>query len=156
MIYQRGSRGSYDLWAQEVGDESYSWNNMLPFFEKSVHVSPPKNDLRVLNASVDFSTTAYNRTGGPLKVSWPNYAMPFGSYGLPAMRQAGLKALPDFSGGDLHGSAYSVSNTEVLPAGWRRWSNETLNSHLRLIRSTKLAPRPRLAFYNLRSRWDSH
>lgn len=115
MIYQRGSRGSYDLWAKEVGDGNLSWDNMLPFFEKSVHASPPKNALRANNASIGFNETAYSSKGGPLKVSYPNYAMPFSSYGLPAFLKTGLKMLDNFSSGDLFGAGYEVNSRPSPP-----------------------------------------
>ena len=41
MIYQRGTVGSYNTWADLVGDSSYEWNNILPFFKKSVAFTPP-------------------------------------------------------------------------------------------------------------------
>lgn len=34
MVYHRGSRDSYTKWADQVGDESYTFENMLPYFEK--------------------------------------------------------------------------------------------------------------------------
>ena len=49
-----------------VGDESYTFANLLPFFRKSVHYSPPNIALRAANASVpDPSAEAYSPSGGP-------------------------------------------------------------------------------------------
>lgn len=113
MIYQRGSSGSYDLWAKEVGDESYAWDNMLPHFERSVHFTPPNNVLWH-NSSASYTTDAYNATGGPLHVSYPKFDMPFNSWGLPAMHAAGLPNITDFSGGNLHGAAHNVRHGATL------------------------------------------
>ena len=108
MIYQRGSRGSYDLWATEVGDESYAFDNILPYFEKIVAFTPVDNVVRHSNGSASYNASAYSAVGGPLHVSYPNYDMPFNSWGLPPMHEAGLPQLDYFSGGNLHGAAYNV------------------------------------------------
>lgn len=110
MIYQRGSRGSYDYWASEVGDESYKWENMRKYFDKSVHVTPDNSSFRAANASVDYAVATSLQTGGPLQVSWPNFAMPFSSWGLQGLFASGMPQQEGFfSSGDLHGAAYNVS-----------------------------------------------
>lgn len=111
MIYQRGSRGSYDYWASEVDDSSYTWDNMRQYFDRSIHVTPPYNSsFRAANASVDYAVAGSLQTGGPMQVSWPKFAMPFSSWGLPALFAGGLPRLGGFfSDGDLHGAAYNVS-----------------------------------------------
>ena len=66
LSYHRGSAQTYDRWAEMVGDASYTFANMLPFFRKSVHYSPPNTALRAANASVpDPSAKAYSHDGGP-------------------------------------------------------------------------------------------
>nr|POE53519.1 dehydrogenase pate [Quercus suber] len=107
MIYNRGTKGSYDLWAKLVGDESYSWNDILPFFKKSIHFTPP-SDLRAANATAMYSLSDYSPTGGPLQVSYPNYASPFGEFAMQAMQAAGFPTLKGFSSGDLHGVSFNV------------------------------------------------
>jgi len=113
MIYQRGSRGSYDRWAEEVGDPTFKWDSIVRYFDKSVHVTPYNNSLRAANASVtteEYSLAATLQSGGPLKASWPNFAMPFSSWGLQGLFASGMPRLSGFfSSGDLHGAAYSVS-----------------------------------------------
>lgn len=37
MIYQRPDKGSLKEWADQVGDDSFTWENMLPYFQKSVN-----------------------------------------------------------------------------------------------------------------------
>lgn len=37
MIYQRGQARDYDRWAELTGDESWSWDQVLPIFKKSEH-----------------------------------------------------------------------------------------------------------------------
>lgn len=116
MIYQRGSRGSYDYWASEVDDDSYKWENMRQYFDKSVQVTPYNNSFRAANASADYVVAASLQAGGPLQVSWPNFTMPFSSWGLPALFAGGLPRLGNFvfNDGDLHGAAYNVRTSRTL------------------------------------------
>lgn len=80
MIYQRGSRGSYDRWAAEVGDDDFKWDNIKNFFDKTVNVTPYNNPFRAENASVaEYVVPQSAHESGPLQVSWPNFAMPFSS-----------------------------------------------------------------------------
>ena len=114
MIYQRGSRGSYDYWASEVDDSSYRWENMRQYFDRSVHVSSPNSSFRAANASLDYQIASSLRIGGPLQASWPNFAMPFSSWGLKALLAGGLPRIGGFfSDGDLHGAAYNVCDCRV-------------------------------------------
>lgn len=73
----RGTVGAYARWAELVGDDSYLYENMQPYFEKSVHFSTSNLDKRVANASVNFNADSYSTSGGPLQVSYPSYAGPF-------------------------------------------------------------------------------
>ena len=115
MIYQRGTRGSYDYWASEVDDPSYKWENMRQYFDRSIHFNSPNSTLRAVNASLDYQIASSSQNGGPLQASWPNFAMPFSSWGLKALFAGDLPRLGGFfSDGDLHGAAYNVRDCRVL------------------------------------------
>lgn len=108
MIYQRPDRGSLDMWASLVGDESYSWSNFEPFFRKSVTFTPPRNDVRDPNATVTWSAEAFDAGAGPLSVTYPNYGGPLTSYLLPGLGEAlGIPLVDGFSGGNIHGRSYA-------------------------------------------------
>lgn len=109
MIYHRGTKGSYDLWAQQVEDDSYSWDSILPFFKRSPHFTPPNNSIRGANATPNYELSAYSPTGGPLQVTFPNFAMPFGTYGVAALKAIGFPTATDFSSGVLNGVTHNVS-----------------------------------------------
>jgi choline dehydrogenase len=64
--FHRGTAQAYDLWAETVGDKSFEFKNLLPYFRKSVHYSPPNTKLRAANASVpNPRPEAYSPEGGP-------------------------------------------------------------------------------------------
>lgn len=109
MIYQRGSKESYSQWADAVGDESYTWDNLSPFFQKSVKFTPPRTDKRAPNGSAEYNTAAFSSTGGPLPVSYANYAGPFSSYMEGALNEIGIPDTQDFNSGSLMGAQYCSS-----------------------------------------------
>jgi choline dehydrogenase-like flavoprotein len=152
MIYQRGSRGSYDRWAAEVGDADYKWDNMREHFDRSVHIYPYNNSLRATNASVasyDISKTL--QSGGPLKASWPNFAMPFSSWGLKGLFAGGLPRLHGFfSDGNLHGAAYNVSNGTSMISQYFILAYQYSCSHSPSIQSFKPALLRRTVFSSKR------
>ncbi|KAH8699448.1 GMC oxidoreductase [Phaeosphaeriaceae sp. PMI808] len=123
MIYQRGDRGSYQRWADQIGDDSYTFDNLLPYFKKSVKFTPPNTSLRAANASAEFVSDAFDASGGPLDVSYANYAGPFSSYMEQGMNGIGIPTRPDFNSGDLLGAQYCSST--ITPGNQKRASSQT-------------------------------
>lgn len=106
MIYQRGTRGSYQKWADDVGDQSYTFDNLLPYFKKSNQFTAPNTSRRAANASAEFNADSYSPTGGPGQVSYANYAQPFSSYMEAGLNSIGLPKQAGFEDGVLDGTAY--------------------------------------------------
>ena len=71
MLYHRGSKGSYQAWAEKVGDDAYTWDNMLPLSERSMQfsVNAERNAINAANGTYDPSV--FSVKGGPLQVSLP-------------------------------------------------------------------------------------
>lgn len=110
MIYHRGTVGAMQRWAEQVGDDAYLWDNFLPYFKKSFEFTPPGNSsLRAANATVSigngYQPSAYSKTGGPVHLSFTNFALPFSSY-MSAFKAIGLSKAVDFSSGILNGFQY--------------------------------------------------
>lgn len=82
MIYQRPSVGALQQWADEVGDQVYSWANFLPYYKKSVDFTPPTSK-RGADAEAKYNAAAFDTNGGPLQVSYPSFAQPFSSQLTP-------------------------------------------------------------------------
>ncbi|KAL9087740.1 MAG: hypothetical protein Q9165_006507 [Trypethelium subeluteriae] len=112
MLYQRGTKGSYEKWADEVGDQSFAWSNFLPFFKKSVKFSPPNPGARPANATPLYSTSDYSPTGGPLQVSWSNFANPAGSWLSKGLEAIGLQQIPGMVDGNLLGWTWAALTIE--------------------------------------------
>ena len=107
MWYQRGSNGSYQKWADAVGDQSYAFSEFLTYFQRSVHFSPPNQGARATNATPLYDASLFSSTGGPLQVSYPNFASPAASWISLGLNAIGIKELPGgLQDGNLLGWAW--------------------------------------------------
>ncbi|KAF5389347.1 hypothetical protein D9757_004364 [Collybiopsis confluens] len=122
MIYQRPTKQSLQMWADEVDDQSYSWENFIPYFKKSVKFTPPNSQLRAANASVQYEPSAFEPEGGPLHVTYPNYAQPFASYMEGGFNEIGINTTKDFNSGSLLGAQWTAAS--INPNGAIRSSSE--------------------------------
>ncbi|KAE9399651.1 alcohol oxidase [Gymnopus androsaceus JB14] len=122
MIYQRPTVQSLQMWADDVGDNSYTWDNFLPYFKKSVQFTKPNTSTRVANATAEYNLDAFETNGGPLHVSYPNYAQPFSSYVQGGFSELNISTIEDFNSGSLIGAQYTT--TTIDPSGEQRASSE--------------------------------
>ena len=123
MIYQRGTVQSYQKWADQVDDQSYTWDNIEPYFQKSVAFTPPNTAKRAPNASASYNPAAFRPTGGPLTVSYANYAQTFSSYIEGSLNEIGIATVEDFNSGSLLGTQYCSST--INPTDENRESSES-------------------------------
>ncbi|KAJ5345131.1 Glucose-methanol-choline oxidoreductase [Penicillium brevicompactum] len=122
MIYQRPTRESMEQWATSVNDSSYTFDEVLPLYKKSVDFTPPNTKYRAENASASYDADAYDSEGGPLQVSYANFAMPFSSWMSLGMEAIGIDKAEDFNTGTLMGAQYCSSTID--PANEFRSSSE--------------------------------
>jgi len=122
MIYQRADRGALQQWADAVDDQSYTFDNLLPYYEKSAQFTPP-GASRLANATTEYNPNVFKPTRGPLQVSYPNYAQPFSTYIGPAFNDIGIPIVQDFNSGSLLGSQWCT--TTIDPKTAFRSSSQT-------------------------------
>ena len=113
MAYQRGTKSSYDKWADLVGDSSYQWDSMLPYFQKSLHFSPPDNSKRAQNATPKYDLTSLGNGGGPLSVTFSNYAQAIASWVQKGLAEIGVLPINGFTSGELNGSSYVLETIQA-------------------------------------------
>ncbi|OOQ83374.1 versicolorin B synthase [Penicillium brasilianum] len=123
MIYQRPTRDSMQEWADAVDDESYTFDNVLPFYKRSPHFTAPNSNLRASNATAGHNSDAFDPNGGPLQVSYSNYAQPFSSWMNLGMQAIGINDTQDFNSGSLMGGQYCSSTID--PSSELRSSSQT-------------------------------
>ncbi|KAF4552256.1 GMC oxidoreductase-like protein 12 [Elsinoe fawcettii] len=123
MIYQRPDRGSMQQWADQVGDSSFTWDAMQPYFRKSAKLTPPNTTKRAANATTKFRAEAFDSAGTPLSVSYANYAGPFSSWIEKGFSAIGMPVAEDFNSGELNGHQYCSST--INPDKQQRDSSQT-------------------------------
>lgn len=135
MVYQRPSIGTMQRWADEVGDQSWTWNGTLPYYARSATFTPPKPGVRPDNATPGYDTSVF--AGGPVQASYPNYASPFGPHVFKGWSELGETVRErGMESGDLLGHQWVPQSLE--PRTQERSSGET--SYLALaLRTTKLS-----------------
>ena len=123
LIDARGSKGSYQQWADAVGDQSFTFDNLLPYFEKSPHLTPPDLSKRGPGSEVDVDEKVFSPNGGPLQVSYANFYQPFSRYVKQAFSKLGFASIPGFNSGNLIG--FSEFTLSIDPKAATRSSSET-------------------------------
>ncbi|RMZ71853.1 choline dehydrogenase [Pyrenophora seminiperda CCB06] len=109
MAYHRATRGAFQRWADRVGDQSYVFDKLLPYFKKSSTLTPPNLEKRKApNATVRYDASAFNNAlNGPLQVSWANWVDPAQSWLVRGLQAVGLElSAKGFSSGELKGGAW--------------------------------------------------
>ncbi|PVH95937.1 GMC oxidoreductase [Periconia macrospinosa] len=112
MAYHRGTKGTYQKWAHLVGDDSYTFENFGPYFEKSLNFTKPK-DSRASNASAEYDLSTMGRGNGPLSITFSNYANSMSSWVQRGLAEIGIKPQKGFTSGSLNGSAYVLQNIDA-------------------------------------------
>jgi len=105
MLYVRGDPRNYDHWAQGLGCEGWSYNDVLPFFKRSENL-----------LGVDGSGCEAHGRGGPLQVS----QMAEGDFAnkdvcermVQSCEAAGLPATKDYNGPSQRGVSLSQVTTK--------------------------------------------
>ena len=126
MAYHRGTFGSYQRWADLVGDQSYTFSNLLPYFKKSCQLTPPNNSKRrTPNSTVKYDPSAFSAAGGPLQVSWSNWVDPALTWFQVAYTSIGLPiSNVNFNSGVLSGFSAWITST-ISPTDAKRSSSQT-------------------------------
>ncbi|KAB8229592.1 GMC family oxidoreductase [Aspergillus alliaceus] len=113
----RATKGSYQMWADLVDDDSYTWDNLLPYLKKSVEFTKPKDD-----STYPYDPSAYSPEGGPLQISFPNYRALSDQFMETAFSKSGLKPINGLNSGHLDG--FAPTTFVIDPADQTRSSSE--------------------------------
>lgn len=104
MAYARGMREDYDGWAQELGLNNWSYDNVLPYFKRS--------------ESWEGGADEFRGSGGPLTVTRLIYEDPLLDAFMQATELAGYTRSDDYNGA----SAEGFGPMQVTIRRGRRWS----------------------------------
>lgn len=109
-------------WADEVDDQSYTWDNFLPYFKKSCNYTA-FNPARFTNSTNKEDPSLFEPGAGPLQISFSNFVDPFGTWAQKGFSHVGMNITTGFNGGSLFGSAYAT--LIIDPRNGHRSSSES-------------------------------
>lgn len=114
MIHHRPNRGALDLWAEAVGDNSYTFDNMLPYFKKPFTFTPPNTNTRLANATTSYIATdfAVSAEGGPIQVTYSNWTPAWSTWAAKGFEAIGINMTDKFNEGSLLGWFYAQLTVE--------------------------------------------
>ncbi|MCJ1364957.1 hypothetical protein MMC16_004075 [Acarospora aff. strigata] len=119
-----GTKGTFQMWADLVGDPSYTWDNVLPFYKKSIDFVPPNLEKIGPGFNMTYDSAAFDTIDpGPLHLSYSNYQQPIGTFISKSLEKLGLKGLPGLNSGSLLG--FAPSTMTIDPTAETRDSSET-------------------------------
>ena len=126
MIYMRGQARDYDQWAQLAGDESWGWNQVLPYFKlhedhykgaDAMHgAKGVPQDVLLHDDSEYARIQRHHQIGGEWRVEKQRLRWDVLDAFSKAAQQAGIPATEDFNRGDNEGVGYFEVNQR---SGWR-------------------------------------
>ena len=122
---RRGPKSAYQKWADQVGDQSFTFDNLLPYFEKSATFTPPNySKINLLPGdNITYDPSVFSSNGGPLQLSYSNYRQQISRGINSGMETLGLESVDGFCSGELLG--FSTLLLTVDPADEIRSSSET-------------------------------
>lgn len=107
MAWGFASMGTFDVWADLVGDKSWLWDTVFQYYRKSMNFAPVTAGRRA-NATVEFRQQDAV-TGGPVEVRYPSYAYSWTTWLAAALNQVGVPTTDTFIDGYLNGSAWQAN-----------------------------------------------
>ncbi|MCJ1249030.1 hypothetical protein MMC30_006252 [Trapelia coarctata] len=145
MAYHLGTKDSYQMWADAVGDDSYTYENWLPFFKKSIHYTPPDMTKRAANATPNVDLSTLGDAHGPLSLTFSNWAQAASSYVQKGFAELGIMPINGFTSGKLIGSAYVLetinATTQTRDSSETSFLQSQLHNYNLMVYQSTLAKR---------------
>ncbi|RAK95331.1 GMC family oxidoreductase [Aspergillus ibericus CBS 121593] len=102
--YLHPTVGAMQKWADDVGDESWTYPNTRKFFDQSMFFTPPNDTTRWANATPEYDPSYQG--SGPLEITYPRWAQPFSTWLVRAFDALGVTHTLSYATGELFGSSW--------------------------------------------------
>ncbi|KAK6063373.1 hypothetical protein SCUP234_13403 [Seiridium cupressi] len=116
MAYQRGTAGTFDQWAELVGDDFWSWSNVYPAYKRSVTLQPPDYSKIGPDFNIFYDPSAFDPVGGPLHVSYGNFQSAYLPSLYDAFEASGISHTDGFNSGKLSGYGTATATIDTREA----------------------------------------
>ncbi|XP_014217222.1 glucose dehydrogenase [FAD, quinone]-like [Copidosoma floridanum] len=133
MLAVRGNKQDYNDWAELTGDNSWSYEGMLPYFKKMENFN---------NDWIEYNGT-YHGSGGPVHITHPNYRSALAEAFIEAGKEMGFSS-GDYNGptqtgfhfmqtNQINGERMSSNRAYLHPAKNRKNLIVSINSHVNKV-----------------------
>lgn len=112
MLYHRPPSQAQQTWVDLTGDSQWSFDNTLPYYQKTFTAFGPRHDIRMDNPPAEWNPATFPGHG-PVSVGFPNYAQPFSGPLLNSLNEVGVPTTDDMSSGNILGAQYSTITVEA-------------------------------------------
>ncbi|KAJ0108714.1 glucose-methanol-choline oxidoreductase [Diaporthe amygdali] len=107
MSYGQTSKGAHQRWADEVDDQSYTYENILQYYHKAMNFSEPIEGARSANA-----TGLYNKedvtSAGTLRVTFGAYVQAWSTWAAKGLEAIGIPQVAALVNGNGLGWAWAL------------------------------------------------
>ncbi|KAK7032148.1 hypothetical protein VNI00_013322 [Paramarasmius palmivorus] len=105
MIFPRASKDQYDTWGLLNNDTSWTWDGLLPYFQKSENFTAPSEDQIAQGVNWDPDVHGFE---GNLRASFPiGHVFPASSLFIEAAVGMGWPASPDVTNGETNSVGFT-------------------------------------------------
>ncbi|CZT12197.1 related to choline dehydrogenase [Rhynchosporium agropyri] len=118
MSYGFASKGSHQKWADDVADQSYTYESMLQYYHKAMKFTAPKAGARSANATPSIAA-ANVATSGLLPVTFGAYVQSWSTWVALGLKAIGIPQVPAFVDGNNLGWSwhlYTIKSPEATRA----------------------------------------
>ncbi|KAJ1026091.1 hypothetical protein NDA18_003751 [Ustilago nuda] len=112
MLYHRPPKEAQQTWVQLTGDDQWSFDNVLPYYQKTFTDFGPRHEFRKDDPPAQYNPAAFPGNG-PVSIGFPNYAQPFSGPLLNSLNEVGVPTTTDMSSGNILGAQYSTLTIEA-------------------------------------------
>lgn len=114
MIHHRPSKGALDQWAEAVGDDGYTFDNLLPYLKKPFTFTPPNTTTRLANATTLYVEDDFAEAGqgGPIQITYPKWTPVWSTWAAKGLEAVGINATDMYNEGSLLGWFYAQLTVE--------------------------------------------
>ena len=102
MFFDRGARADYDAWV-DLGNPGWGWDDLFPYFKKSVQLSPPSEES-VKKFGYTWDSAAYG--DGPVYASYPPWQFPATKIAIEAWDDLNITRQKEHALGDAVGNFF--------------------------------------------------
>ncbi|KAH9871550.1 hypothetical protein J1614_005805 [Plenodomus biglobosus] len=106
LWYIRGSRGAFEKWATDVGDQTYNLENFLQYFQRSVRAPIADGSPQPSDVPWGLNVSDWSHHGGPVHIGHGAWTNPITSWLAKGFAELGLETLNSFASGKLLGWSF--------------------------------------------------